>query len=81
MCRLTDNDTAGVTLGKSELIVTEGGSATYTVELDSEPTADVTVTIRGHAGTDLTLTPTTAMLTFTPSTWNRTQTVTVACRG
>ena len=76
--QLTDNDTAGVTLGKSELIVPEGGSATYTVALDSEPTADVTVTITGHAGTDLTLTPTTAMLTFTPSTWSRTQTVTVA---
>ena len=76
--QLTDNDTAGVTLGKTELVVTEGGSATYTVALDSEPTADVTVTITGHAGTDLTLTPTTAMLTFTPSTWDRTQTVTVA---
>ena len=76
--RITDNDTAGVTLGKMELIVTEGRSATYTVELDSEPTADVTVTITGHAGTDLTLTPDTAMLTFTPSTWDRTQTVTVA---
>ena len=76
--QLTDNDTAGVTLGKTELVVTEGGSATYTVALDSEPTADVTVTITGHAGTDLTLTPTTAMLTFTPPTWDRTQTVTVA---
>ena len=65
-------------LGKSELIVPEGGSAAYTVALDSEPTADVTVTIAGHARTDLTLTPTTARLTFTPSTWNRTQTVTVA---
>ena len=75
---LTDNDAAGVMLDKTDLVVTEGGSATYTVALDSEPTADVTVTITGHAGTDLTLTTTTAMLTFTPSTWNRTQTVTVA---
>ena len=76
--RLTNDDTAGVTLSRTELIVAENGSATYTVALDSEPTADVTVAITGHAGTDLTLTPTTAMLTFTPSTWNRTQTVTVA---
>ena len=75
--RLTDNDAAGVSLGKTELIVAENGNVSYTVELDSEPTAGVTVTITGHAGTDLTLTPTTAMLTFTPSTWNRTQTVTV----
>ena len=70
--------TAGVTLGEMELTVPEGGSETYTVKLASEPTADVTVTITGHAGTDLTLTPTPAMLTFTPSTWDRTQTVTVA---
>ena len=76
--QLTDNDTAGVTLGKTGLVVTEGGSDTYTVALDSEPTADVTVTITGHVGTDLTLTPTTAMLIFTPSTWDRKQTVTVA---
>ena len=76
--RITDNDTAGVKLGKTELIVTEGRSVTYTVELDSEPTADVTVTITGHAGTDLALTPATATLTFTPSTWGRAQTVTVA---
>ena len=76
--QLTDDDTAGVTLGRTELVVTEGSSATYTVALDSEPTADVSVTITGHAGTDLTLTPATAMLTFTPSTWGRTQTVTVA---
>ena len=37
------------------------------------------MTITGHAGTDLTLTPTPRQcLTFTPSTWKRTQTVTVA---
>ena len=76
--QLTDNDTAGVTLGRTALTVAENGSATYTVTLDSEPTADVTVTITGLAGTDLTLTPATAMLTFTPSTWKGTQTVSVA---
>ena len=76
--QITDNDTAGVTLGRTALTVAENGRATYTVALKSEPTADVTVTITGHTGTDLTLTPATAMLTFTPSTWDRTQTVTVA---
>ena len=76
--QITDNDAAGITLGKTALTVAENGRATYTVALNSEPTADVTVTITGHAGTDLTLTPATAMLTFTPSTWDRTQTVTVA---
>ena len=76
--QITDNDDKGILLSPTSLVVTEGGRATYTVALDSEPTSDVTVTITGHARTDLTLTPTTAMLTFTPSTWDRTQTVTVA---
>ena len=40
--RLVSNDTAGITLDKSELIATEGGNATYTVALNSEPTSSVT---------------------------------------
>ena len=75
LVQITDNDGPGVVLSPTSLTVPEGGSATYTVALASEPTADVTVTITGHAGTDLTLTPTTAMMTFTPSTWNTAQTV------
>ena len=43
--------------------------------LDTQPTANVTVTVAGHAGTDLTLTP--ATLTFTPLNWDTAQTVTV----
>ena len=68
---------AGVTVSKTALTVTEqdttGGS--YTVVLDSEPTATVTVTVAGHAGTDVTRTPGT--LTFTTSNWDTAQTVTV----
>ena len=40
----------------------------YTVALDTEPTADVTVTVAGHSGTDVTPNPTT--LTFTSTTWS-----------
>ena len=69
--------TPGVTVSKTALTVTEqdttGGS--YTVVLDSEPTATVTVTVAGHAGTDVTRTPGT--LTFTTSNWDTVQTVTV----
>ena len=43
--------------------------------LDSEPPATVTVTVAGHAGTDVTRTPGT--LTFTTSNWDTVQTVTV----
>ena len=67
----------GVTVSTTALTVTEqdttGGS--YTVALDTEPTADVTVTVAGHAGTDVTPDPTT--LTFTASNWDAAQTVTV----
>ena len=78
---IIDDDTAtatpGVTVSKTALTVTEqdttGGS--YTVVLDSEPTATVTVTVAGHAGTDVTRTPGT--LTFTTSNWDTVQTVTV----
>ena len=78
---IIDDDTAtatpGVTVSTTALTVTEqdttGGS--YTVVLDSEPTATVTVTVAGHAGTDVTRTPGT--LTFTTSNWDTAQTVTV----
>ena len=49
--------------------------ATYTVKLATEPSATVTVTVTGHAGSDLTLDK--ATLTFTASTWGTAQTVTV----
>ena len=64
------------TLGDSTLTVAEGGSSTHSVRLSSEPTDTVTVTITGHAGTDLSLN--TASLTFTTANWNTAQTVTVS---
>ena len=74
---ITDDDTAGVTVSKSALTVMEENTTgdTYTVVLDSEPTASVTVTVAGHASTEVTPTPTT--LTFTSTTWNTPQPVTV----
>ena len=74
---IADNDTAGVTLSKSTLTVTEQDTTgdSYTVVLDSEPTADVVVTVAGHAGTDVTATST--PLTFTTANWSTAQVVTV----
>ncbi len=57
------------------MTVAEGGSASYTVKLATEPSATVTVAVTGHAGSDLTLDK--ASLTFTASTWETAQTVTV----
>ena len=47
----------------------------YTVVLETQPTADVVVTVAGHAGTEVTPAPN--PLTFTTTNWNTAQTVTV----
>jgi len=74
---ITDNDTAGVTVTESggSTNVTEGSTATdsYTVVLQSQPTA--TVTITPSPDSQVTVSP--ATLTFTASNWNTAQTVTV----
>ena len=65
--RVGDNDLASVSVSKQTLTVEEedttGGS--YTVALSAQPTANVTVTVEGHSGTDVTLTPTTLTFTWT----------------
>ena len=75
--RVTDNDEAGVTLSESSFNVNEVCDETYTIQLDTEPSADVTVTIGDPANTAVTAEPTT--LTFTPGDWDIPQTVTVSC--
>ena len=77
---MTDNDTPGLVLSNSELAVTEGASASYTVKLATQPTAEVTVTVTvtldGTAGTDLSVAANT--LTFSATNWSSEQTVTVS---
>ncbi|MXX07032.1 MAG: hypothetical protein F4Z71_09750, partial [Gammaproteobacteria bacterium] len=72
---IKDNDTRGLVLSEESLGVAEGGQRSYTVALKSQPTAEVTVTVSGHDGADLTLDKTS--LTFTASNWDTAQTVTV----
>ena len=73
---ITDDDTAGVTVSKGLLTIAEGSSGTYTIVLDSEPTATVTVTINDPTdNTDVTVD--TVSLTFSATDWNIPQTVTV----
>ena len=74
--QITDNDGRGIDLSPTSLAVSEGGSATYTVALASQPVTPVTVTITGHLGTDVNLDRTS--LFFTASTWNTAQTVMVS---
>ena len=74
---IVDDDTAGVTVSKSAITVTEENTTgdTYTVVLDSQPTANVTITIGGQTAADITAAPT--PLTFTTTNWGTPQTVTV----
>ena len=75
---ITDNDERGVRVSEATLSIREEDTGEYEVKLNSEPTANVTLTVTGNAGTDVTLTPSSATLTFTPTTWNRLQKVTVS---
>ena len=75
---IEDDDTRGIIIDPPPATIIEGGSATYTVVLASQPTGTVTVTISGHAGTDVSLSGTTNnVLTFTTANWDTAQTVTV----
>ena len=67
----------GVTVSTMSVTVTEQDAtgATYTVVLDTQPTAAVTITVAGHASTAVTAAPTS--LAFTSGTWSTAQTVTV----
>ena len=72
-----DDDTEGVTISKTKIEINEGGRETYTVALDTTPTGTVTVRMQIAAGGDEDVTTSPTSLTFTRSSWNRAQTVTV----
>ena len=76
---ITDNDAVGVSIDPTELTVVEGSSKSYSVELTSQPAGDVTVTVSGHSGSDLSLSGLNGnnVLTFTTVNWSTAQTVTV----
>ena len=76
MVTVTDDDAAGVSVTPTALTVSEaGGSATYEVVLESQPTGSVTVTVSSSDASAATASPGT--LTFTPANWSSAQTVTV----
>ncbi|MGI9584222.1 MAG: Calx-beta domain-containing protein [Acidimicrobiia bacterium] len=68
-----DNDSAGVSIIGSPVAVTEGGaSGTYSIVLDSEPAANVTVNINGTPQLSIG-----AITQFTPLNWDIPKIVTV----
>ena len=77
--RVKDNDPRGVTVTATlnedgQLPVGEAASATYMIQLETQPTATVTVDIGGASG-ELTASP--SRLFFTPDNYGTAQTVTV----
>ncbi len=71
-----DDDTVGFTISAISGSTTEaGGSATFTVRLNSQPTAPVNLGLSSSNTGEGTVAPTS--LTFTASNWSVTQTVTV----
>ncbi|WP_345261646.1 BspA family leucine-rich repeat surface protein [Marivirga lumbricoides] len=72
---ITDNDATGVTVSAISGNTTEDiGSATFTVKLNSQPTADVVIALSSNDTSEGTVQ---ASITITPSNWNTAQTVTV----
>ena len=78
---ITDDDTRGITVSPASLAtgsgigMKEGGTSTYSLVLDTEPTDTVTVTVASEQDNLIRLTPET--FTFTPSNWSTTQTISV----
>ena len=73
----SDNDAPGLVLSRRGFAVDEGLTVDYTVSLATAPAVTVTVTVTPGPGADPDLTALPASLTFTTTTWNIPQTVTV----
>ena len=70
-----DNDTKGITVSAISGSTTEaGGTATFTVKLNSQPTASVSIGLSSSNTAEGTVSP--SSLTFTTANWNTPQTVT-----
>ena len=73
-----DDDSAGVTVAASDggTTVTEGGTTdTFTVVLNTQPSSDVVINVSSGDTGEATVGP--AVLTFTSTNWDTTQSVTV----
>ena len=71
---ITDNDTAGVTISHTSRTTEVGETVTYSVKLNTQPTASVTIT---PASTMTARATVSSALTFTTTNWSQTQNVTI----
>lgn len=73
---ITDNDTAGISVSSSSGSTTEGGgTATYTVVLNTQPTDTVTIPVSSGDLSEGIVS--TSSLVFTQASWNLVRTVTI----
>ena len=73
-----DNDARGVTVSAGSLNIAAGATATYTVMLDTQPTRTVSISVAEDPNSEnsgVRVSP--SRLSFSTSSWNRPQTVTV----
>ena len=73
---ITDNDTDEVLVSPTEIDLAEGGQASYTVVLATQPDGEVTVTPSASSDSGVTVSP--VPLRFSPNTWSAEQAVTVS---
>ena len=73
-----DKDAVGVTVTPTVLTVPEGSNAKYNVVLDTQPSADVTISLSFALGSDTDITVDKTSLTFTPENWDAAQEMTVS---
>ena len=66
----------GLALSRTDLIINEGSTGTYTVVLTSQPSNDVAVSVDDHPPGRATVSP--SSLTFTADNWSTPQTVTIS---
>ncbi|MEZ6088478.1 MAG: GEVED domain-containing protein [Pirellulaceae bacterium] len=73
-----DNDIAGVTLSKTSGLATSeaGGSDSFTIVLNTKPSADVTIAVSSSKPTEATVSP--QQVVFTPTNWNLPKTISVS---
>ena len=72
----TDNDTVGLVLSGTNATVSENRTtSTFTVQLNSAPTADVTLSLSDNDTTEVLASPTT--LTFSSGNWSTSQVITL----
>ena len=73
--RIIENDQIRLVVDSESMRIDEGESDALSVKLNSQPSADVTVSISGYEGTDLRVTS--PPLTFTPLNWEDWQKITL----